>query len=180
MKFRKLRIAWSTVWGIACVLLIALWVRSYYVSDAAFMRVSNRTGYNFSSMQGQLTLRRETINGTGFYANMGILEWVWNTYPPGSFFRYPTAFGFNLRQLPYFNVFPYWAPVLVCVVLTATPVLIRRKFMRFRLRTLLIVTTVIAVALGLAVWTASHTPAPTPPSYSSPAPPMPGTSLRPS
>src|SRR6476660_6623621 len=29
MKFRKLRIAWSAVWGIACVLLIALWVRSY-------------------------------------------------------------------------------------------------------------------------------------------------------
>ena len=30
MRFRKLRIAWSVVWGIACVLLIVLWVRSYW------------------------------------------------------------------------------------------------------------------------------------------------------
>ena len=30
MRFRKLRIAWSVTWGIACVLLIVLWVRSYW------------------------------------------------------------------------------------------------------------------------------------------------------
>ena len=30
MKFRKLRIAWSVVWGVAAVLLIVLWVRSYW------------------------------------------------------------------------------------------------------------------------------------------------------
>jgi hypothetical protein len=29
MRFRKLRIAWSVGWGIICVLLIVLWVRSY-------------------------------------------------------------------------------------------------------------------------------------------------------
>ena len=29
MRFRKLRIAWSVGCGIACVLLIVLWVRSY-------------------------------------------------------------------------------------------------------------------------------------------------------
>ena len=33
MRFRKLRIAWSVVWGIACVLLIVLWVRSYWQVD---------------------------------------------------------------------------------------------------------------------------------------------------
>ena len=30
MRFRKLRIAWSVGWGVACLLLIALWVRSYW------------------------------------------------------------------------------------------------------------------------------------------------------
>src|SRR5262245_23926767 len=29
MRFRKLRIVWSVVWGLLAVLLIALWVRSY-------------------------------------------------------------------------------------------------------------------------------------------------------
>src|ERR1041385_2708148 len=33
MRFRKLRIAWSVVWGLACVLLIVLWVRSYWRGD---------------------------------------------------------------------------------------------------------------------------------------------------
>jgi hypothetical protein len=30
MRFRKLRIAWSTTCVIACVLLLVLWVRSYW------------------------------------------------------------------------------------------------------------------------------------------------------
>src|SRR6476659_6230618 len=30
MKYRKLRIAWSVVWGILCLLMITLWVRSYW------------------------------------------------------------------------------------------------------------------------------------------------------
>ena len=33
MRFRKLRIAWSVVWGLAAVLLIVLWVRSYWWVD---------------------------------------------------------------------------------------------------------------------------------------------------
>ena len=30
MRFRKLRIAWSVVCGLVAVLLIVLWVRSYW------------------------------------------------------------------------------------------------------------------------------------------------------
>src|SRR5262245_38540076 len=33
MRFRKLRIAWSVVWGILAVLLLMLWVRSYWWFD---------------------------------------------------------------------------------------------------------------------------------------------------
>ena len=33
MRFRKLRIAWSVGCGIVCVLLIVLWVRSYFHSE---------------------------------------------------------------------------------------------------------------------------------------------------
>src|SRR3954449_8237078 len=35
MRFRKLRITWSVLWGLACVLLIVLWVRSYWWKDFA-------------------------------------------------------------------------------------------------------------------------------------------------
>jgi hypothetical protein len=29
MRFRKLRIAWSVFWGLACVLPVVLWVKDY-------------------------------------------------------------------------------------------------------------------------------------------------------
>ena len=40
MRFRKLRIAWSVLCGIACVLLIVLWVRSYATGDFIVMDAS--------------------------------------------------------------------------------------------------------------------------------------------
>src|SRR6476660_5357855 len=33
LRFRTLRIAWSVFWGLACVLLIVLWVRSYWWTE---------------------------------------------------------------------------------------------------------------------------------------------------
>src|SRR5438045_1726743 len=33
MRFRNLRIAWSVFWGAACVLMVALWARSYRWQD---------------------------------------------------------------------------------------------------------------------------------------------------
>ena len=36
LRFRKLRITWSVMWGFACVLIIASWVRSYYVNDVVW------------------------------------------------------------------------------------------------------------------------------------------------
>ena len=40
MRFRKLRIAWSVACLIACVLLIVLWVRSYWWVDIGFLTVA--------------------------------------------------------------------------------------------------------------------------------------------
>jgi hypothetical protein len=34
MKYRNLRIAWSVAWGVVCLLLVVLWVRSYWWADA--------------------------------------------------------------------------------------------------------------------------------------------------
>ena len=41
MKHRKLRIAWSVAWGIAAVMLIALWVRSYWWRDFKVLYLPN-------------------------------------------------------------------------------------------------------------------------------------------
>jgi hypothetical protein len=69
MKFRKLRIAWSVGCGIASVLLIALWVRSYWDSDTVswngFIRVS------FISTKGEIRLA--TSNTT--FMGAPLLRW---------------------------------------------------------------------------------------------------------
>src|SRR4051812_46809034 len=60
MKYRKLRIAWSVGWGVACVLLIVLWVRSFWWRDYAYARVvssaTQTTYYDASSVQGGVTI----------------------------------------------------------------------------------------------------------------------------
>ena len=47
MKYRKLRIAWSAFWGLAAVLLIVLWVRSYYCPEAFSQTLSTNRLYGW-------------------------------------------------------------------------------------------------------------------------------------
>src|SRR3954469_22487505 len=55
MTFRKLRIAWSGVSGLACVLLIVLWVRSYWRVD--FIDGHNeRVRIECGSVRGELAV----------------------------------------------------------------------------------------------------------------------------
>ena len=54
MKYRKLRIAFSAVCGIICLLLIALWVRSYYTIDVVSGSVFGIQS-SLRSAYGQLT-----------------------------------------------------------------------------------------------------------------------------
>src|SRR5215212_8964377 len=46
MRFRKLRIAWSVFWGLAAVLLIVLWVRSYWWWDELYTPTSVKRYYS--------------------------------------------------------------------------------------------------------------------------------------
>src|SRR3954447_118615 len=53
MTFRKLRIAWSVFWGLACVLLVVLWVRSYWYHDSACDHISGTQGLELYSLRGK-------------------------------------------------------------------------------------------------------------------------------
>ena len=53
MKYRKLRIAWSVACGIACLLLIALWVRSDTHLDSLHVRVSTNRKIVINSLAGR-------------------------------------------------------------------------------------------------------------------------------
>src|SRR5690349_1139434 len=73
MRFRKLRFAWSVMWGLACVLLIVLWVRSYYHNDVVYNVDKNLVETCLGSNAGTVYLFRSTkFRGTpGIRSNLG-------------------------------------------------------------------------------------------------------------
>jgi len=150
MKYRKLRIAWSVVCGIFFLLLIALWVRSYWWWDYATIAVrTGRTALSVQSVQGQLF---------AFHAAEG-----WSSSERGSIdlkkWNFPeseakSVLGFSIEQSPIQTIVtvPYWFALAFAGCAAAIPWLP----WHFSLRTLLIAMTLatIALGLGLAVYAA--------------------------
>ena len=151
MKYRKLRIAFSVTCGIACVLLIALWVRSYGRFDYAILRVAKFHGVEWRSQDGRLVT-------SPFQSDQPLNEfWKYSAYP-----KMRMAFkdqdgrdmlagvGFKAVRWGHGSgvVLPYWALALFFGSL-AYIFAIR---WRFSLRTLLIGMTVVAVLLAIVIW----------------------------
>jgi hypothetical protein len=156
MKFRKLRMAFTISCGIACLLLTALWVRSGWRFDdivMPFPYVEIQLGSSpgtcgIAVSLGSLPSKSWTISSTPY--DDPLIRYVATAIPLsspiwGEFHQKFAKFGDSL----FGSVgVPYWFAILLVTILTAAP-WVR---WRFTLRTLLIATTLIAVALGLIVW----------------------------
>jgi hypothetical protein len=122
-SLRYLRITWTVFCGIACVLLVVLWVRSYRQPEE-FRKYAYVGGW------------------TRVTSNMG--------YVQKHSFR---IVGGSHLKLEESNLYlPYWLPTVLIAALAAMP-WVRQLRWRFSLRTLLIATTLVAVVLGAIVWT---------------------------
>jgi hypothetical protein len=160
MKYRKLRIAWSVGWGFVAVLLIALWVRSYWKCDVMeWQRLG--TNLSFTSFRGQIGTFVMKMAGpqSTKYSNWQIEKGSEVNYNDGTGRPLPSFLGFKSSwvsaPIPLTTstlVIPYWFPALACAVAAIVPWSRQLKW-RFSLRTLLIATTLVAVGLGLSVWT---------------------------
>ena len=140
MRFRKLRIAWSVVWGLAVVLLVVLWVRSYWWMDG----IGHNNGtcvIDVQSASGSIVF--EKANSPG-----GDLSVITSTAFASPFLPH-TTFDFQ-DHLPSFAAvyLPHWFFTVLFTAVAAAPWV---RF-SFSLRTLLIATTHVAVVLGLVVW----------------------------
>lgn len=166
IRFRKLRIAFSATCLIACVLFIALWVRSYWWNDYAFKPIDFRLAVSLSSYTGQTSIRVATFtSNTNFPQGDGTMipvrasGWQFGAQVAT---RRVDQLRFNFRRLPYLTIeAPHWFWVLISAMLCfigAAPWI--RSPKRFSLRTLLIATTLVAVLLGLAAWAARRTTPP--------------------
>jgi hypothetical protein len=136
MRFRKLRIAWSVTWGVVAVLLIVLWVRSYWWEES--VHYDGQTHYIFALTNWGI-VRVGVTDPNPFGDNDG--SWI---------FRRNSADAENASVFDWGSgwlTLPYWFILALTASLAAAP-WIR---LRFSLRTLLIATTVVAIVLGLIV-----------------------------
>jgi hypothetical protein len=158
---RKLRIAFSVICGILCLLLVVLWVRSYWWLDNFIGPLRGSVRYGVASGSGWLTVRY----GNGKMDPQSFPEWTWQCRTVAEMeavykqmeesiqgttakFTRPT-FEFGWKEDWGFQ-FPYWMPtVLVGILAVAAS---WRRPWRFSLRTLLIAMTLCALGLGAIVW----------------------------
>jgi hypothetical protein len=157
MRYRKLRIAWSVGCGIACVLLIVLWVRSYLNYEDAMWRSATDSLCVHSGL-GHVLVVEQPGNKPQYAFPM----WKWTvgsqpiTDPVNlerDIMNYHKTLGFGWGEIApqRFLMAPHWSLILLSSVMSGLPWL-RSFAWRFSLRTLLIATTLVAVVLGLIVW----------------------------
>jgi hypothetical protein len=155
MRFRRLRIAFSATCLTACVLLIVLWVRSYWWVDTIAERVSATTWITGWSVEGQILWMLESNPNDSRPAGWNIdkvrIE-EFNDMMDGNPYYQPHPFGSPvLRRITFDSkqgAIPYWFSALVAATVATLPWLC----WRFSLRTLLIATTLVALVLGAIVY----------------------------
>jgi hypothetical protein len=160
---RQLRIAFSAVCGIACVLLLVLWVRSYWWDDILKVRMPDpQRQFMICSMLGGTQLYTTTVSPRVVWTHR---YWRIRTISVAAELEgldVPWLYRFGLDRLYTFELFsrpdnpdhsrivalPHWMLVVTFTAFGVAPWI----HWRFSLRTLLIATTLVAVGLGLVVW----------------------------
>jgi hypothetical protein len=153
MKFRKLRIAWSTVYGTVCLLLIALSARSFERSDVISMRTNSSEvtlGSNDCTLYAIRTLPLLLPAKLGVAAPT-VTAGGW-THTSSKATATLKQDQFDLTPGRELIKVPNWLILIVGIAATGAPWL----GSRFSLRTVLIATTLVAMVLGLVVYSASH------------------------
>jgi hypothetical protein len=156
---RYLRIAASAACAIACVLLIVLWVRSYWRSDLIQGPIVLADGFSVNSIKGRLMF---SVWRAG--ADPPITAWDFLSMKvsrvPFTDHLPPPALDLGTTATDTFLHVPHWL-----LALTAGWTAGMLAISRFSTRTLLIAITLLAVAFGVATyrWPSSPGPPPTSP-----------------
>jgi hypothetical protein len=146
---RGLRLAWSVWWGILCVLLIVLWVRSYFHPIELYSKVADEWYLSCYSFPGWWRL--EAHQDSNNRHSIGYWEVTETPADEDAYKLLRWKFRFELFRYSVYMGSPYWFVVASSAILGVVSWLP----WSFSLRTLLIATTLIAVVLGLVAWSSS-------------------------
>jgi hypothetical protein len=135
-----LRIAVTALSLAACVLLIVLWVRSYWRLDILEKRIGFET-YQISSVKGRIAIAHldRTQIGKSYLSVVAGDAADWRKGGVLGFAYYEDGFVTAL-------IAPHWLPALIFAAIAVIPWILRS--LHFSLRTLLVATTLVAVMLG--------------------------------
>lgn len=141
MPHRKLRIAWSLVWGIAVLLLIAIWIRSYWYVDLIVIGRSHSVAWR----QGFIFFDPEISFRIGV------------TAPPTSSCGPVTTMSiWNLHNASVYRIIGRFIQIWLIAPLFIALAVAPWFHGRFSLRTLLVATTLFAILIGLGRWSATR------------------------
>jgi hypothetical protein len=155
MARRLLNIA-SIVCLVLCVALMGMWVRSYWRDDGLVLGVTDKRGFIIGSMHGIVTLYYVRDVGDGVLSKLYV-----GSYLPGEAVWLPqeevksAVAGFRLLSYPNHGTvlaMPHWFPLLLTGSLSA--ILWTKRPLRFTLLSLFMVTTILAILLGIITWLA--------------------------
>lgn len=162
MRFRNLRIAWSVGWGILCLLLIVLWVRTYFVLSAWESAPGPASDVEVLIGKGEIValIRWPPRSSTVHWNSLSYskTEWIYHAT------RHKTVLGFWVTRFPsgyyrdYCLIAPFWFLAILSAVLAALPWMPRLGW-QFSLLTLFIATTLAAAIqawMSWVVWAANH------------------------
>jgi hypothetical protein len=144
---RNLRIAFSVTCGIAAVSFVVLWVLSYWSGYSTNRRNSSSVMTSLVADSGTLYfLRMDLSSRRG--AGLALPAHGWD-FQVDSLLEIHTSphFAWNSSPIVFLIQVPIWFLVLSLTVLAAIPWV----SMRFSLRTLLNLTAVVAVLLGMII-----------------------------
>ncbi len=146
---RKLRIAFSAVCGIVCLLLVALWLRSYRWQDVCGFQLPHSQRLSAMSMRGQLSFRKQVSSVDGLFRIRSYqIDRIFRNLARVSGESVETLNSMPRDNRLSFLVVPHWFHALAAALIAPVPWI---KW-RFSLRTLLIATTLAALVLGAIVY----------------------------
>jgi hypothetical protein len=159
MRHRKLRIAFSVTCGIACMLLIMFWVRSYSWDDAIILTCTKTSYLDVVSVLGDVTFHRQKFTSIPLKSDIGLRMTSTQVTPQ---IKEMSEALLNLHSIAFLGFtaiydsnsiyicVPYWLISILFALLCGLPWYWRR--FNFSLRTLSIAFTVLAVLLGFIGW----------------------------
>jgi hypothetical protein len=144
---RRFRIAISAVMLTASVLLVALWMRSYWRCDLAYISLPHVRNFLLASVNGELRfeVRRSSMVQSTFARSHHSIPAA--SDPDRGVPKNLSGFRFPIPDLVPIPVVPHWCPVIILGLIAAFTG--ARPRFRFSLHTLLVATTFLSVILTL-------------------------------